>query len=569
MIVKEPPKTIVDILGLREEREQYRYGPDTEGPYYMDYNVKVEGNREQESDLIYELQGHIRNLEEQLKQRKTMSNYTRELEQQVETYRHQLEKAKEAIQQQQEYIDSLQKGPPISFGLLLRTEGEFGLIASENGQHRFILPPKDPEGNTLKYEPGSRLMMTPDGMIVGVLDPKSALSVSPGSIVTVNEVHEENATCEVDAPGGNRAILYNGTKPHKGDRVVLDEHGLMVLKNLGKGQKMYTPSADINVPWDAIGGCDDAKRVLTEAIEDPIAHSKLYAGYDQRVTKGVLVYGPPGCGKTLLGKAVATSLANIYESNVSSGFIYVKGPEILNKWVGESEAIIRSLFNRAREHKEKHGYPAVIFIDECDAVLMRRGGGRVSGMETTIVPMFLSEMDGMEESSAFVFLATNRPDMLDRAVVRDGRIDRKVRVDRPNKSIAERILKIHLGGKPLAKPLTVDSFASAASNLLYDDALVVFDGVTQTSGNIPIRARNLMSGAMLEGIVQRSVSEAIRRDKAASRKRPSGICEDDLKAAIYGAIKEMQNTDHTNEITEIGEELGTPLKGFIPRKEWQ
>src|SRR5208283_4208865 len=169
-----------------------------------------------------------------------------------------------------------------------------------------------------------------------------------------------------------------------------------------------------------------------EAIELPFTHKDIFAHYNKKPPKGLLLYGPPGCGKTLVGKATTNSLANIFGAKaISSGFIYVKGPEILNMYVGESGRRIREIFQRGRKHFDKYKFPAVIFIDEAEAVLSERGTSRSSDVDKTIVPMFLSEMDGLDENHAIVMLATNRPKMLDPAVVREGRVDRHIKVSRP------------------------------------------------------------------------------------------------------------------------------------------
>ena len=153
-----------------------------------------------------------------------------------------------------------------------------------------------------------------------------------------------------------------------------------------------------------IAGLADAKEQLVEAIELPYTKPEVFAHYNKRPPKGALLYGPPGCGKTLLRiKAAASSIAKIHKKKqMASGFIYVKGPELLSKWVGQAEESVRELFLRARDHHKKHGYPALLFIDEADAIMPERGSGKSSDVENTIVPMFLSEMDGLETSHALV-----------------------------------------------------------------------------------------------------------------------------------------------------------------------
>src|SRR5271155_5446953 len=294
-------------------------------------------------------------------------------------------------------------------------------------------------------------MGTNTAEIVGIMETPLLL----GSYATVKEVLTPQTKSRagvllVTVNADTRTVIYylSKSEPKAGDRVILDYHGLIVQRNLGSHDTSHALIEDTRVTWDDIGGQEEAKRALQEAIVEPVTKKKIYERFGMRSSKGVLLHGASGTGKTMLAKAAATALAELYgKESRGSGFIYVKGPELLNKWLGETEANIRRIFASAREHKEKHGYPAIVFIDEADALLGRRGsmGPGYEGMERTLVPQFLAEMDGMTSSGAFVLLATNRPDILDPAVVRDGRIDRKVHVSRPTEkdeaSIFDRLLR--------------------------------------------------------------------------------------------------------------------------------
>lgn len=193
----------------------------------------------------------------------------------------------------------------------------------------------------------------------------------------------------------------------------------------------------------------------------------------------------------------------------------MKGPEILNKFVGESEGTVRNLFKRAREHKRKHGYPAVLFIDEADAILGARGEFGF-GMEKTIVPMFLAEMDGMDKDGPLVLLATNRSDQLDAAVIRDGRIDRKIEVKRPELEDATEIFKMYMKDKPLGEFCTNEEFAQVFA--------------MKTFLNEELKKR--ISGSLIAGLVDQAISSAMRRDIEAKTEKISGLSEGDIDAAI-------------------------------------
>ncbi len=412
------------------------------------------------------------------------------------------------------------------------------------------------EGKTLQVsypkhitvKPGDFVLLsTQTGNIVDIASMKSQ-----GTIGAVRNVLDE-VFSEIDHEGTVRLIRngrYGGSLK-KGDRVIADSTASVITRNLGQKEDRFNFTSVSNVSWDDIGGLTDAKGEMIEAIEMPFRHADLYRFYGKKPVKGVMLYGPPGCGKTMLGKATVTALAAIHgNGSTSSGFIYVKGPEILDKYVGVAEATIRSIFHHARQHKDANGYPAVIFIDEADAIMSKRGSGISSDIERTIVPMFLAEMDGLEESGAIVILATNRPDILDPAVVREGRIDRKIKVGRPDKDAAKDIFSIYLKNLPLNNGYSSLDLAEIGSRELYSDKWPIYCLTKHGGEQLMFTLSQIVSGAMIATVVDQATSMAMHRDIARGGKG-KGLQQDDLIAAIQRVYAQNLDLDHRDDLADF------------------
>jgi proteasome-associated ATPase len=365
-----------------------------------------------------------------------------------------------------------------------------------------------------------------------------------GPICNVRWVSEDTMSANVELNGSILSVVVSSnyiSTIKEGDRVVLDSSSSIVINNLGSENNPYQFCSSTNVSWDDVGGLEEAKATMREAIELPHLNKELYEFYGKKPIKGILLYGPPGCGKTMLAKAAATSMQRIHAGEgTETGFIYVKGPEILERFVGVAEATIRSIFSTAREHKAKHGYPAVVFIDEADAILSRRGTGISTDMEKTIVPMFLAEMDGLDDNPALFILATNRADVLDPAVIRDGRIDRKIEVTRPDEEGATSIFELNFASCP-RNDVTIKTLAEHAAKVLFETPLRKIkrdDGFCT-----PFCLGHVCNGAMISGVVDRAKTIAMNRD--IENGTMNGLTTKDVDQAILATLEENKNMDYS------------------------
>ncbi|MFM9227080.1 MAG: proteasome ATPase, partial [Actinomycetota bacterium] len=298
---------------------------------------------------------------------------------------------------------------------------------------------------------------------------------------------------------------------------------------------------------------------LDHAGELPYLHQQLFGEFRLAAPKGILLYGPPGCGKTMIAKAVANSLARKVAARTGadkgrSYFINIKGPELLNKYVGETERQIRLVFQRARE-KSEEGWPVIVFFDEMDSMFRARGTGVSSDMESTIVPQLLAELDGVERlSNVIVIGATNREDLIDPAILRPGRLDVKIKIDRPDEEAARSIFARYITSDLPIAPVEIERHggADAAAEALIDATVAAmydpipdneFLEVTYQNGDREtLYYTDFASGAMIENIVRRAKKDAIKRIIAGGDK---GIESADLVAAIRQEFRENDDLPNT------------------------
>ena len=306
----------------------------------------------------------------------------------------------------------------------------------------------------------------------------------------------------------------------EGDEVILDPTQRVIVKGMPKREhKVVVEDEFVTVSWEQVGGQEEVIQEVRKVIEYPILHQEILDTMEYRMPKGFLFYGPPGCGKTLIGKAILSDIvAKLQEQDkdlkdLQGRFIHVKGPEILNMWLGESERKVRDIFKKARDYREKGQLP-FIFIDEAESVLGTRQALRVNNISNTLVPMFCAEMDGIQSvRDMVVILATNRPDLIDPAILRPGRIDRKIKVSRPDRQDCEDILKVYLKKELPIEPETMDHLIQPFLDKLFDtapeqEALLL----TLRNGEFKkLYWKDFISGAILESIVLRAKERAIER----------------------------------------------------------
>ena len=422
----------------------------------------------------------------------------------------------------------------------------------------------DPRIPLAKLKKGTRVLVNEAFVIVGDLGFETA-----GPVTKITEVIGKDRL-RVGSEHGTQSLVLQRSADlasstlKSGDEVRVDSNYRMALEMLSS-TKSHEHYLDVvpELPWEKVGGQEDALQAIKDAIELPLLHVDLFQKFQHATPKGFLLYGPPGCGKTLIGKATAYNLTKQLGEKTGAQmkeyFMHVKGPEILNMWVGESERMVREIFATARE-KRRDGFMPFLFIDEAESILGTRRASRYSNILSTLVPMFCSEMDGIDSlNDVVIILASNRADLIDPAILRPGRIDRKIKVNRPNREGAREVYRIYLTPDlPYDGALgkEAENIGAAVDKLIerFVDWQFTrreenkFLEVTLRSGRKEILYRSdLISGAIIASIVERAKAIAIKR--AIATQQEEGIREMDLQLAFNAEYTE-NDIFPTTDITE-------------------
>ena len=351
-----------------------------------------------------------------------------------------------------------------------------------------------------------------------------------------------------------------GEKLRAGDHMLMDGRSGMLVERLPRPEVEELVLEEVpDVTYDDVGGLDDQIEAIKDAVELPYLYSEMFHEHELQPPKGILLYGPPGCGKTLIAKAVANSLAQRVaektgNNSARSYFLNIKGPELLNKYVGETERQIRLIFQRARE-KSEEGYPVIVFFDEMDSLFRTRGTGISSDIESTIVPQLLAEIDGVETlKNVIVIGASNREDLIDPAILRPGRLDVKIRIERPDEASARQIFGRYLTPNlPLADEETAANGGpeKAVAAMIEEAVREMYDSrddnrfleVTYQNGDKEVLYfKDFSSGAMIENIVRRAKKLSIKRQIEGGGK---GISTQDLHDSVRQEFREHEDLPNT------------------------
>jgi len=450
------------------------------------------------------------------------------------------DQARNAVEKLSEAVDKL-RAPALRLGTLLQKLPKSRALVCVNGTDYVCnLDPSIPEA---ALETGTRVLLNE---AFAVTD--SFGFDKNGPVVKIVELLSDGRLRVGNESGISdlvviRSSLLAKDKLKASLELRLDPNQRVAVEVIGTAKRLDRSLTRVEpILWKDIGGQQEAVQGIRDSIEMPFLHAKLFKRFNHPVPKGFLLYGPPGCGKTLLGKATAHNLRlQIHEKTGEDHpefFLSVKGPEVLNMWLGESERQVRDLFAQCRE-KAAEGHLAFLFIDEAESILGTRHAGRVgTNILSTLVPMFCTEMDGLEVlQNVVIIIASNRADLIDPAILRPGRIDRKIRVRRPDKEAAREIYKIYLKEElPLAdaRDVLVDTIVDAHYAKTDENR---FLDVTYRSGRHDYLYRcDIASGAIIAAIVERAKEYAIKRSIEQSNESP--LSRQDLLDALSKEYRE-------------------------------
>ena len=500
--------------------------------------------------------GRVQSLEERLLESK---GQLAQAVSQNEKLTYTLQQAKEHIAALREEVDKLTQ-PPSAYGTFLHAndDGTVDVFSAGRKMRVAVHPEIDPSG----LRRGQEVVLNESFNVILAREGEDS-----GEVVTLKEILED----------GRRAIVYARADEERvveladnlldvhlraGDAVLMETRSQLLVEKLPRPEVEELVLEEVpDVTYADVGGLDSQIEAITDAVELPYLHRALFNDYRLPAAKGILLYGPPGCGKTLIAKAVANSLAKKVaevtgNANISSYFLNIKGPELLNKYVGETERQIRLVFQRARE-KAEEGVPVIVFFDEMDSLFRTRGTGISSDIESTIVPQLLAEIDGVETlRDVIVIGASNREDLIDPAILRPGRLDVKIKIERPNEQAATQIFARYLTADLPLEASEVEDLGGGDPNKavramiektveeMYraDDENKFLEVTYQNGDKDLLYFRDFASGAMIENIVRRGKKLAIKREIAGQGK---GVRTSDLLESIRREYKENEDLPNT------------------------
>jgi proteasome-associated ATPase len=530
-----------------------------------EYEAQVDQLQEMIKGLEEEVVVLRRRLQDAPKRVRTLEERLLETKGQLAQAVSQNEKLSATLREAREHIAALREEvekltmPPSAYGTYLGTNDDGTVDIFTAGRKMRVALHPEIEGEELRR--GQEVVLNESLNVVLARHADLA-----GEVVTLKEVMEDGARALVIGRADEERVCeiadeLMGEKLRAGDHLLMEGRSGLLIEKLPRPEVEELVLEEVpDVSYDDVGGLDDQIDMIKDAVELPYLYGDLFKEHELQPPKGILLYGPPGCGKTLIAKAVANSLAKrVAEKtgNMSarSYFLNIKGPELLNKYVGETERQIRLIFQRARE-KSEEGNPVIVFFDEMDSLFRTRGTGISSDIESTIVPQLLAEIDGVESlKNVIVIGASNREDLIDPAILRPGRLDVKIKIERPDEESAKQIFGQYLttnlpiadaelkgaGGDPDGAVAKMIDKAVDSMYALDDDNK--FLEVTYQNGDKELLYfKDFSSGAMIENIVRRAKKLSIKRTIAGGDR---GIGLDDLLESIKQEFREHEDLPNT------------------------